>query len=217
MANFSNDADLMKWEPTLFRDLAVPGQRLAAGVDGATSGITFTSASASFVDAGVAPGHVLRIEDSGGDAFGCYEVLSVESATELLATQVGRTAADSVDLPAGTGWVYFLDTFDPQAEEVRFELLSRLGLAVDDDGEDLQDLVLQPRTLRRASVFGTLLMVFEGQSGAAEEGRNLAAKAALYRRLYDKELAKLRVRLDRDADGFADDVRSPGSIRLQRG
>ena len=84
MANFSNDADLMKWEPTLFRDLAVPGQRLAAGVDGATSGITFTSASASFVDAGVAPGHVLRIEDSGGDAFGCYEVLSVESATELL-------------------------------------------------------------------------------------------------------------------------------------
>ena len=217
MASFSTDADLLKWEPTLFRDLAVPGQRLASGVDGATSGITLSSASADFVSAGIAPGHVVRLAGDDGESFGGYEVLSVESAAELLATQIGREASDSVDLPAGSGWAYTIDTFDPQAEEVRFELLSRLGLAVDDDGYDLEDLVLQPRSLRRASVFATLVMVFEGASGAAEEGRNLAAKAALYRRLHDKELSKLRVRLDRDGDGWADDARSPGSIRLDRG
>jgi hypothetical protein len=216
MANFSTDADLLKWEPTLFRDLIVPGQRMASGVDGATSGIAFTSASADFLDAGVAPGHVLRLVDADGESYGCYEALSVESATELLATQVGRPVAEAVALPEGTGWAWAIDTFDPQAEEVRFELLSRLGLAVDADGEDAEDLVLQPRTLRRASVFATLTMIFEGQAGAGQEGRNLAAKAALYRRLYDKELSKVRVKLDCDGDGYSDDVRAPGSVRLQR-
>lgn len=217
MANFSTDADLLKWEPTLCRDLAVPGQRLVSGADGATSGIEFHSDSASFTEQGVAPGHVLQMTSEDGDGPACFEILSVESQTKVLATQVGRTASDSVDLPAGADWVYAIDTFDPQAAEARFELLSRLGLAVDDEGLDLEELVLQPRALRRASVFATLVMIFEGQSGAAQEGRTLAAKAALYRRLYDKEMAKLRVRLDRDGDGWSDDMRSPGSVRLQRG
>jgi hypothetical protein len=216
MAKFSTDADLLKWEPTLFRDLAVPGQRPACGTDGASSGLSFTSASASFVDAGIEAGHVLRLVAGSGQEFGCYEILSVESQAVLLATQVGRTD-DPVDLPTGTSWCYTIDTFDPQAEEVRFELLTRLGLAVDDDGEDLETVVLVRRTLRRASVFGCLVMILEGQSGSGPEGRNLAAKAALYRRLYDKELSKVRVKLDRDGDGYVDDMRAPGSIRLQRG
>ena len=216
MATFSTDADLLKWEPTLFRDLAVPGQRPASGTDGASSGMSFTSASAGFVEAGIEAGHVLRLVSDSGQESGCYEILSVVSQTELLATRVGRTD-DPVDLPGGAAWCYTIDTFDPQAEEVRFELLSRLGLAVDDDGLDLEEAVLAPRTLRRASVFGCLVMIIEGQSGSGPEGRNLAAKAALYRRLYDKELAKVRVKLDRDGDGYVDDMRSPGSIRLQRG
>ena len=215
MPNFSTDSDLLKWEPSLFRDLSVPGQRLASGTDGTTAGLAFTSESADFPAAGVAPGHVLRLVDEDGQACGCWQVLSVESATELLATQVGRTA-DSVDLPTGHDWAWTIDTFDPQAEEVRFELLTRLGLAVGDDGQDLADHVFQPRSLRRASVFATLIMILEGASGAAQEGRNLAAKAALYRRLYDKELTRLRIRLDRDHDGRADDARSPASIRLER-
>ena len=217
MANFSTDADLLKWEPTLFRDLAVGGQRLASGLDGTTSGITLTSASAAFLDARVTPGHVLRLVGQENDECGCYEILSVESQTELLATQVGRAASDSVDLPTGSDWVYCIDTFDPQAEEVRFELLTRLGLSTDEQGLEQEELVLQRRQLRRASVFATLLMVFEGQSGSSQEGRNLAAKAALYRQLYEKELAKIRVNLDRDGDGLPDDMRAPGSIRLQRG
>ena len=216
MPNFSTDADLLKWEPALFRDLFVPGQRLAAGADGVTAGLAFSSESADFLAAGVAPGHVLRLVDEDGQAYGCWQILSVESSGELLATQVGRAAADSVDLPAGAQWSWTIDTFDPQAEEARFELLSRLGLAAGDDGADLGDRVLQPRSLRRASVFATLTMIFEGASGAAEEGRNLAAKAALYRRLYDKELARLRVRLDHDGDGLGDDARTPGAIRLER-
>jgi hypothetical protein len=217
MANFSTDADLLKWEPTLFRDLAVPGQRLAAAADGETAGLSFQSDSAKFQDDGLQPGHVVRLVAEDGEEYGCYEVLSVESQTALLATQVGRTATDPVDLPTGHDWLYTVDTFDPQAEEVRFELLARLGLAVDDDGADLEQQVFVRRTLRRASVFGTLLMIFEGQSGGEQEGRNLAAKAALYRGLYEKELAKVQVRLDRNGDGRADDLRAPGSVRLRRG
>jgi hypothetical protein len=216
MAKFSTDADLVTWEPTLMADLAVPGQRLCSGSDGATSGLSLTSARARFADAAVAPGHVVRLVTAEGDDAGCYRVLSVVSQTEMLATAIGRTD-DPVDLPSGTAWRYAIDTFDPQAEEVGFELLSRLGLAVDEEGADQAALVLEPRSLRRASVFACLAMIFEGASGTGPEGRNLAAKAALYRRLYDKELSTLRVRLDRDGDGRGDDLRAPGSIRLQRG
>jgi hypothetical protein len=213
MTNFATDADLVRWEPALLRDLAIPGQRLAAGLDGATSGLQFTSAGAHLVAAGVAPGHVLRLADADGDECGGYEVLSVEAETSLLATHVGRTVADAVDLPAGTGWVWTIDTFDPQAAEARLELLARLGLDTDAVGEAQ---ICDRRELRRAGVFATLVMIFEGQAAAGPEGRNLAAKAALYRRLYDRELSKLRVRLDRDGDGVADDVRAASCVRLER-
>ncbi len=216
MANFSTDADLVKWEPTLFRDLSAPGQRLAGGSDGSTAGLALTSVSASFTTQRVAPGHVVHLASADGTDFGCYEVLSVVSATALLATDVGRDATDSVDLPTGHPWTYSIDTFDAQAEEVRFELLSRLGLESDRHGLDQEAWVLDRRVLRRASVFATLAMIFEGQSGGNEEGRTLAAKAALYRGLYEKELAKIRVRLDRNGDGLADDMRAPGSARLSR-
>jgi hypothetical protein len=216
MANFSTDADLVKWEPTLFRDLAGPGRRLACGSDGATAGLTLTSASGYFLDGRVAPGHVVRLVAADGADFGGYEVLSVESQTALLATEVGRDAEDSVDLPIGSPWSYSVDTFDAQAEEVRFELLSRLGLECDRRRQDQEAWVLDRRVLRRASVFATLAMIFEGQSGGNEEGLTLSAKAKLYRGLYEKELAKIRVRLDRNGDGLADDMRAPGSARLSR-
>ncbi|MBN2583383.1 MAG: hypothetical protein JXL80_09960 [Planctomycetes bacterium] len=216
MAKFSTDADLLKWEPTLMADLAVPGQRLSGGSDGVSNGLSFTSATGTFLDAGVEAGHVVRLATSDGEDYGCWQIISVESQTALLATQVGR-ADNPVDMVSGTAWRFSIDTFDPQAEEVRFELLTRLGLAVDVDGADLEEAVLERRSLRRASVFGCLAMIFEGASGTSPEGRNLAAKAALYRGLYDKELSKLRVKLDRDGDGFVDDMRAPGSIRMQRG
>ena len=216
MTNFSTDADLVKWEPTLFRDLAAPGQRLAGGSDGVTAGLTLTSASAGFTTQRVAPGHVVCLTAADGTEFGCYEVLSVASQTALLATDVGRDATDSVDLPVGHPWTYSIDTFDAQAEEVRFELLSRLGLESDRQGLDQEAWILDRRVLRRASVFATLAMIFEGQSGGNQEGLTLSAKAALYRGLYEKELARIRVRLDRDGDGLADDMRAPGSARLSR-
>jgi hypothetical protein len=216
MTNFSTDADLVKWEPTLFRDLASPGQRLACGSDGATAGLTLTSASGYFLDARVAPGHVVRLVAADGVDLGCYEVLSVESQTALLATDVDRCADDSVDLPVGSPWTYTIDTFGAQAGEVRFELLARLGLESDRRGRDEEAWILDRRVLRRASVFATLAMIFEGQSGGNQEGLTLSAKAALYRGLYEKELAKIRVRLDRNGDGLADDMRAPGSARLSR-
>ena len=59
MVRFSKDMDLLKWEPVLFVELAPASQRLCQGEDGALSGTTFTSSSASFDDAGVAAGQVI--------------------------------------------------------------------------------------------------------------------------------------------------------------
>lgn len=175
--NYSTDADLIKWEPSLFRDLK--GKRLAAGCDGDTEGISFVSLGAHFQDVGIRPGHVIQILGSQGEAEGCFQVLSLQSQTELLATSCGWGVP--VDLPSGEGWVYAIDTFDDVAHVAKAEV--DLDLCLDADSK---------RDRRRASIFYTLAWVFEEHAGADERGRNMAAKAALYRRLYAKEIQKLQ-------------------------
>lgn len=49
MAVFSNDTDILKYEPILFGELHLPGQVPAAGTGGVLSGTTFTANDADFV------------------------------------------------------------------------------------------------------------------------------------------------------------------------
>ena len=219
MNTYSTDADLAKWEPALFRDLTIPGQRLCRGDDGSTLALAFSSPAGRFLACGLKPGHVLRLwsPQQGDREAGVFEILSVESQTQLLATQVGMAAAESpVELPAGQDWAYAVDSFQVQAEEVAFALLERLGISTEQTAA-VATAVLSPRVLRRASVFGVLAMVHQAAAGIGAESGNLAAKAALYRDMHERELAKLRVTLDRDGDGLGDEVRLPGSVRLRRG
>jgi hypothetical protein len=49
MVSFSNDVDILKYEPALFGELHLPWQVLAAGTGGVLSGTTFTASGADFV------------------------------------------------------------------------------------------------------------------------------------------------------------------------
>lgn len=216
MANFSTDTDILRWEPNLMRDLAPADQMLIAGSDAATSGITLTSASAKFASRNIQPGHVIHLTD--GDAIdGCYQVLSVESETQLLATLLCATAEDTIDLPGGTNLAYTIHTFDPQAAEAAEALLVRFGLETDSTGlNNLEKWISYRRALTSASVFGTLAIVYRSQAAGDETMSAFARKSDLYAKLYEDELVRARLRLDRNSDGLIDKTVTHGSVRLQR-
>ena len=218
MANFSTDADLLKWEPALFREIAPEHQCLTRG-EGASSLIyQVTAPGAAFVAARVRPGHVVHLANPDQGVDGYYEVMSVEGETELLATVVGSPVDEWVPLPTATDLAFAIHTFDPQHEEARWALLARFGLEMDasDGAKDLERWILEHRSLRRASVALVLATVFRGQAAGGPADGALARKAEHYARLYEDEVAKVRLAVDRDADGRPDDVRSLGSHRLRR-
>ncbi len=218
MTNFSTDADLLKWEPALFREMALEHQCLACGSGATSAGYQVTAPGAQFVSAHVRPGHVIHLAAAGQGVDGYYEVMSVEGETELLATVVGSPVGEWVPLPTATGLEFSIHTFDPQHEEARWALLARFGLEMDaaDAAQNLERWILEHRSLRRASVTLVLATVLRGQAAGLPEDAGLARKAEHYARLYEDEVAKVRLHVDRDADGRPDDIRSLGSHRLWR-
>ena len=217
MTNFSTDADLLKWEPALFRELAIDQQCLTRGSEAATSGMQ-VAADGRFVSSQVRPGHVIHLANADQGVDGYYEVVSVEGESLLLATVVGSGPEDWVPLPEATDLDFSIATFDPQHEEARWTLLARFGLEMDaaDAQADLERWILEQRSLRRASVALVLATLYRGQAAGGPAESGLARKAEHYARLYEDDAAKARLHLDRDADGRPDDVRSPASFRLRR-
>jgi hypothetical protein len=218
MTNFSTDADLLKWEPALLREIALDHQCLARGAGAASQGLSITAAAATFVTSCVRPGHVIHLQNDEQGVDGYYEVISVESETHLLAGLIGAGGQDPVPLPAATDLEFSLHTFDPQHEEARYALLARFGLETDAQNPvaDLQRWICRRRALRRASVALVLATLYRGQAAGGPEADGLTRKAEHYARLYEDEVSKARVALDRDGDGRPDDVRALSSYRLKR-
>ena len=217
MTNFSTDADLLKWEPALLREIVLDHQCLTRGAGATSAAFSVTATGSKFVTAKVRPGHVIHLANPDQGVDGFYEVLSVEGETELMAGLVGGRGDEAVPLPSATGLDFAIHTFDPQHEEARWALLARFGLEADAEaaGSDLERWIAQHRALRRASVALVLAMLYRGQA-AEGEASGLARKADHYARLHEDEVAKARLILDREADGRPDDVRSLASHRLRR-
>jgi hypothetical protein len=218
MTNFSTDADLLKWEPAVLRDIVLDHQRLTRGSGATSLGFSVTAEDGNFVTSQVRPGHAIHLANPDQGVDGYYEVLSVESETELLAGVVGGREDEWIPLPTATDLDFAIRTFDPQHEEARWALLARFGLEVDasDADADLERWIAQHRSLRRASVALVLATLYRGQASGDLEAAGLARKAEHYARFYEDEAARVRLPLDRDADGRPDDVRGPASFRLRR-
>jgi hypothetical protein len=217
MVQFSNDADILKYEPILFGELHLPGQVLIAGTGGTLSGTTFTASEADFVSAQVSADGVIYLQSADGLLDGSFEIVSVDSATQLTVSVV-RAGSDDEPIapPAANEVSYRISTFGPQASEIGFQLTEYFGIGPGNPEScyDVED-VLDTSVLKRASVFAVIASVYAMLASKAED-ENFWKKSLHYQRLFEKARERCRLSIDVGCDGVADVTKGGASIRLVR-
>jgi hypothetical protein len=217
MVSFSNDADILKYEPILFGELHLPWQVLTVGGGATLSGTTFTASDADFVTAQISAGGVAYLRSADGSLDGAYEIVSVDSATQLSLSVIRPGTTDTAVAPPPASDVsYRISTFGPQANEVGFQLTEYFGIQPGNPASDLNvEDVLDTSVLRLASVFAVISIVYAMLAGKAKDG-NYWRKSLYYQKLFAKARERCRLSIDAGDDGVVDVTKAGASIRLTR-
>jgi hypothetical protein len=217
MVSFSKDVDILKYEPVLFGELHLPWQVLAAGAGGTLNGTTFTASGADFVSALVTAGQVIYLQSADGLLDGAYEIVSVDSATQLSVSVIRADSDDdAVAPPAATDISYRISTFGPQASEAGFQLTEYFGIGPGNPASEVNiEDVLDTDVLKRASVFAVVSSVYAMLASKAED-ENFWKKSLHYRKLFERARERCRLSIDVGSDGVADVTKLGASVKLVR-
>ncbi len=217
MISFSNDVDILKYEPILFGELHLPWQVLAAGTGGTLSGTTFTASGTDFVAAQVSASGVAYLQSADGSLDGAYEIVSVDSATQLSISVIRSNSTDLAVAPtSATDISYRISTFRPQTNEVGFQLTEYFGIRPGNPASDIDvEDVLDTSVLRQASVFAVISGAYAMLAGKAKD-ENFWRKSLYYQKLFAKARARCRLSIDVGSDGLADVTKIGASGRLMR-
>jgi hypothetical protein len=218
MLVFSNDVDILKYEAVVFGDLHFGWQVLCEGAGGEVSGTSFTKTGEDFVSAGVGAGGVIYLKSADGMLDGAYEIVSVDSASEVI---ISVLRADSEGDAVGPGDAsdvsYRVSTFGPQANEVGFELTQYFGIRPGrPDSEYDADDIVDSSGLRSASVYGVLAKVYMALAVRLDGDDGFWKKSLHYQGLFERAKERCRVSVDIDGDGIGERTIVGGSLRLVR-
>jgi hypothetical protein len=217
MVSFSNDADIVKYEPILFGALHLPWQVLAEGTGGILSGTTFTASGANFIAAQVSSGGVIYLESQDKSLDGAYEIVSVDSQTQLSVSVIRPDSqSEAVSPPAAENISYRISTFMPQANEVGFQLTEYFGIRPGNPTSQYElDDILDATVLKQTSVFAVISNIYAMLAGK-ESDDNFWKKSLYYRRFFNQARARARLNIDTDSDGVVDVTQIGASGRLLR-
>jgi hypothetical protein len=216
MVKFSSDADILKYEPLLFGELYLPWQVLTAG-SGTLDGTTFTASGADFINTQIAAGQVIYLHSADGSLDGAYEIVSVDSATELTVSVIRADSSDApVAPPAASDISYRISTFGPQTGEIGLQLTEYFGVRPGNPASDIEvEDILDIDVLRSASVFAVISTVYAMLAGKTED-ENSWKKSQHYQKLFEKARERCRLSIDTDDDDTADTTKSGASRKLIR-
>jgi hypothetical protein len=217
MVSFSNDADVLKYEPMLFGQLHLPWQVLVEGIGGTLSGTSFTASGDDFISAQVLAGGVIYLRSEDGTLDGAYEIVSVDSATQLCISVIRwDSQVDAIAPPAAANISYRVSTLAPQANEVGFQLTRYFGIRPGNPSSDYDvEDVLDTSVLKQASIFAVLSSVYAMLAGKADN-ENFWKKSLYYQKLFTRAKEQTRLSLDLGSDGVVDITQIGASGRLIR-
>jgi len=217
MVRFSSDVDILKYEPILFGELHLPWQVLTGGAGGTLAGTILTACDVNFEGAGVSAGGVIYLNSADRSLDGAYEIVSVDSATQLTVSVLRSDPGDDpVAPPAAEDVTYRISTFGPQAGEAAFQLTEYFGIQ---PGSPMSTVtvedIVDTEGLRRASAFLVISSVYAMWTSRAE-CETFWQKSLHYRQLFETARQRSHLSVDLGSDGVADVTRMGGAIRLMR-
>ena len=177
----------------------------------------FTAADADFTAAGVSAGGVIYLRSADGAIDGGYEIVSMDSTTQLsISVLRPDSQADAIAPPAATDLSYRISTFAPQANEVGFQLTGYFGIRPGNPASEYDiDDVLDTGVLRQPSVFAVISCVYAMLAGRAEDD-NFWKKSLHYQKLFNSAKGRTRLSIDLGSDGVVDVTQIGASGRLVR-
>ncbi len=208
---FASDRDLLVIEPGLFREVLWNGQRLLSGT-GNLSGTTLTLTGGSFTESGIAAGHVVLVDSVP------MEVVSVQSAT-VATVSIVRGYAQSAVVPGAdaTGAVVEVYTFGPQIGIVDRQVLSMVGIDVDDPDGLGESAVTNPGALVVLEALGALHLIYASAGAPGRGGEAYLERAKVFQQRFSMQRGHVTAMIDLDGDGIAETRRNPNSFLLSRG
>lgn len=216
MNEFCQDRDLLGIEPGLFLTAGSTGSRLIAGSDGQLSGTTFTSATGDFLAAGVETGMVLTVSATVPSEGSAHEIVAVGGAGELTVSVLRASVDDAPIAPAaGEELSFCVLTYKPQIRRVCDALSEKLRAMVEATGVTSEGHV-DSAQLRLAAAYGTLATVFLARAESPNPGDAHWAKAERYHQEFARMQMQLRLVVDADGDGLAEQTRTLGNVTLRR-
>lgn len=198
------DVDIAKQEYGFFSGTAgpFPAQVLARGNNGQVAGTIFAASGQDFVSGGIAAGHVIYLSDGVGGIDGVFEVISVDSATQLTVSVI-RTDNTSNAIPIGIGVnLYFrIKTFTPQMKRAEFEISQLLQLRPGfPDGQYGLDDLADQSVLKDAALYWTLSLICAAMYGVEAYGDSpysywdtLNEKRTMYREMAESAIQRCRL------------------------
>ena len=219
MNSFSKDIDILKYEPMLFGDLCFAGQELMSESGASISGSKLNASGANFINSKIAAGMVIYLQGEDGSVDGGYEIVAVDSATQLTISVLrADNQTQMIGVPDANNISYRICTYQAQSNEMFLRLTQHFGLRPGiADGKYSVDDILDTSVLKQVSVYGILSLVYATLAGDANEANeNHWKKSKYYSQLYEKALQRCRISIDLGDDGVADSVRSGASVRLLR-
>lgn len=218
MNSFSKDIDILRYEPILFGDLSFAGQEITSGNRATVSNSVLTAPDENFINAQIQAGMVVNLRNEDGPIDGSYEIVNIESETQLSISVLradGQT--DVIPVKDAENVNYRICTYQVQSNEIFLQLTQHFGLRPGTaDGQYSVDDILDVSVLKQVSVYGILSIVYGTLSGGGDDKEDSRKKSEYYRRLYEKAMQRCRVSIDLGEDGIADFACDGASVRLLR-
>ncbi len=219
MLSFSKDIDVLKYEPSLFGGLHLRSQVVLKGDSGEINGTLFTINQADFNNNYISAGMVIYLQSADGTLDGAFEIVEVNSTTTITVSVLRADESMTPIAPTQAANInYYICTYQPQSNEVLFELTQRFGIKPGSaEGCAGVENIIEPETLKQCSVYGTLAIAFTMIAWDAKNDKeNLWEKHKHYYQLFGKARQRAKVSLDCGVDGVSDVTYSGASARLKR-